>query len=198
MYRIIFTQSINPFQYYSTLISYKTQHVIIWFYNLYLSVNYLRFHTEVPERWIHTTPALLIALRSWNIIRGRIANVRFTQGTCFTRLNFLSFSAKSSFSVSFGQIFCFYHFITGCMGKSIFELQKIIQILTGCYDNRSDARKKQWNTEMCATAFLLIKADLCNSLRCLQVLLYNYSTFLSASSIGTRRMRRYSRRATTK
>ena len=29
------------------------------------------------------------------------------------------------------------------MGKSIFELQKIIQILTGCYDNRSDARKKQ-------------------------------------------------------
>lgn len=74
---------------------------------------------------------------------GGIANVRFTQGTCFTRLNFLSFSAKSSFSVSFGQIFCFYHFITGCMGKSIFELQKIIQILTGCYDNRSDARKKQ-------------------------------------------------------
>ena len=29
------------------------------------SINvFLRFHTEVPERWIHTTPALLIALRS--------------------------------------------------------------------------------------------------------------------------------------
>ena len=39
-----------------------------WFYaqhNVSILDNvYLRFHTEAPERWIHTTPALLIALRS--------------------------------------------------------------------------------------------------------------------------------------
>ena len=51
MYRIIFTQSINSFQSYSTLMSYKTQHWLIWFYNLYLTVNNLPYCFDINTIW---------------------------------------------------------------------------------------------------------------------------------------------------
>ena len=42
MYRIIFTQNVTSFQYYSTLITCKLQHYFITFYKLYSTVTYLR------------------------------------------------------------------------------------------------------------------------------------------------------------
>ena len=47
MYRIIFTQSITSFQYYSILITYKIQQLFIYFYKFYLAVLYLLIIT--PE-----------------------------------------------------------------------------------------------------------------------------------------------------
>ena len=56
------------------------------------------------------------------------------------------------------------------MGKSIFELQKIIQIPAGRYGNGSDARKSS-ETQKCAHCFfVIINTDIYNSLQCLQYL----------------------------
>ena len=110
MYRIIFTQSINSFQYYSTLISYKTQHVIILFYNLYLSVNCLpifsffrniclkypirlhRLHHLSEFSHLPRYRFLFLRYNSSSQKARRIANLRFTfpemnsEATCIFKL----------------------------------------------------------------------------------------------------------------